>query len=56
MLLGAQDGNVYEALYEAAKQSELNQRDPFLGYNDVVRRHLDLELLQEESERLRSRM
>ena len=29
--IGRYDGNVYEALYEAAKKSSLNHRDPTLG-------------------------
>jgi len=44
--LGRHDGNVYEALYESAKRSELNLRDPFDGYYEHLRPHLDLEFLQ----------
>ena len=33
--IGRYDGNVYEALYEAAKLSNLNDRDPFEGYGTV---------------------
>jgi len=44
--LGRHDGNVYEALYESAKRSELNLRDPFDGYYEHLRPQLDLEFLQ----------
>jgi len=44
--LGKSDGNVYEALYEAAKKSPLNLRDPFDGYQEHLRPHLDLEFLK----------
>jgi acyl-CoA oxidase len=44
--IGMHDGNVYEALYEAAKKSNLNDRDPFDGYSEVLRPRLDIELLK----------
>uniref|UniRef100_A0A6A7GC50 Peroxisomal acyl-coenzyme A oxidase 1 isoform X1 n=1 Tax=Hirondellea gigas TaxID=1518452 RepID=A0A6A7GC50_9CRUS len=44
--IGRYDGNIYEALFESAKKSELNQMDPFLGYEDVLRPYLDLEFLK----------
>jgi len=47
--LGSHDGNVYEALYEAAKKSPMNQTDPFDGYHEYLRPHLDLELLKEKN-------
>lgn len=44
--LGRYDGNVYEALYEAALKSELNRTDPFEGYNEYLRRFLDLDMIR----------
>jgi acyl-CoA oxidase len=44
--IGGYDGNVYEALYESAVKSPLNQKDPFEGYSEVLRPYLDLEFLQ----------
>jgi len=45
-VLGHSDGNVYEALYEAAKKSPLNLRDPFDGYQEYLRPQLDLEFIK----------
>jgi len=33
--IGGFDGNVYENLWEGAKKSELNERDPFSGYEHI---------------------
>ena len=44
--IGRYDGNVYEALVEAANKSEMNKVDPFEGYEDSLRPHLDLEFLK----------
>eukprot|EP01090_Pellita_catalonica_P003340 TRINITY_DN13011_c0_g1_i1.p1 TRINITY_DN13011_c0_g1~~TRINITY_DN13011_c0_g1_i1.p1 ORF type:complete len:596 (-),score=88.12 TRINITY_DN13011_c0_g1_i1:18-1805(-) len=44
-VLGRSDGNVYEALYESARKSRLNQTVPFLGYK-FLRPHLDLDFLK----------
>eukprot|EP01083_Nonionella_stella_P158539 516178_1 len=44
--LGRADGNVYEALFESAKKSELNQMKTFPGYEDIIRPRLDLDFLQ----------
>jgi len=44
--IGRFDGKVYEALYEAAQRSAFNKHDPFEGYEDVLRPHLDLEFLK----------
>eukprot|EP01096_Ripella_sp_DP13-Kostka_P008124 TRINITY_DN301_c0_g2_i3.p1 TRINITY_DN301_c0_g2~~TRINITY_DN301_c0_g2_i3.p1 ORF type:complete len:1349 (-),score=671.96 TRINITY_DN301_c0_g2_i3:116-4162(-) len=44
--IGSSDGNVYEALYEAAKRSPLNQVPVFEGYEEYLRPHLDLDLLK----------
>jgi flavocytochrome c len=43
--IGRYDGNVYEALWESAQLSILNQRDPFLGY-EVMQPYLDRDLLK----------
>eukprot|EP01012_Entosiphon_sulcatum_P057344 TRINITY_DN810_c0_g1_i1.p1 TRINITY_DN810_c0_g1~~TRINITY_DN810_c0_g1_i1.p1 ORF type:complete len:686 (+),score=83.60 TRINITY_DN810_c0_g1_i1:2454-4511(+) len=45
--LGRHDGNVYEALYEHAKKSPLNARDPFDGYEQHLRPLLDLDFLRD---------
>jgi acyl-CoA oxidase len=42
--IGKYDGNIYEELFEAAKRSEINQVDPFVGY-DEMRKYLDLKFL-----------
>jgi acyl-CoA oxidase len=44
--IGRHDGNVYEALYEMAQKSPLNLQDPFVGYEEFLRPHLDLESLK----------
>eukprot|EP01118_Nematostelium_gracile_P012697 TRINITY_DN4676_c0_g1_i1.p1 TRINITY_DN4676_c0_g1~~TRINITY_DN4676_c0_g1_i1.p1 ORF type:complete len:1338 (-),score=335.21 TRINITY_DN4676_c0_g1_i1:47-4060(-) len=44
--IGGYEGNVYEALYSEALESPLNQTDPFDGYQDYLRPHLDLEFLK----------
>jgi hypothetical protein len=43
--LGRYDGNVYEALFEAAYHSPLNTGKPFKGYEEL-RKSLDLEFLK----------
>ena len=43
--IGRKDGNVYEALYEAAKKSTLNQIEPFDGYDEVLKPRLDQQFL-----------
>jgi len=48
--LGRHDGNVYEAIYEAAKQNPLNQTGKMVGWEDFSSQ-LDLEFLREEAER-----
>jgi acyl-CoA oxidase len=45
--IGRKDGNVYEALYEAAKRSSLNREDPFVGYTQIWSPRLDKDFLQE---------
>eukprot|EP01097_Dermamoeba_algensis_P003639 TRINITY_DN2503_c0_g2_i3.p1 TRINITY_DN2503_c0_g2~~TRINITY_DN2503_c0_g2_i3.p1 ORF type:complete len:137 (+),score=29.84 TRINITY_DN2503_c0_g2_i3:183-593(+) len=47
--IGRYDGNIYEALYESAQKSVLNLRDPFDGYNEYLRPHLDLEFLSKKN-------
>ena len=49
-VIGKYDGNVYEALYEAAKRSLMNKSDPFLGYDTGLRPLLDLEYLKKGRE------
>jgi len=44
--IGSYDGNVYERLFEAAKKSPLNQRDPFDGYEEILRPRLDVDILK----------
>ncbi|KAL1921131.1 uncharacterized protein VTP21DRAFT_10847 [Calcarisporiella thermophila] len=44
--IGRYDGNIYEALYEAAARSKLNEVDPFDGYNELLRPYLDIEFLK----------
>jgi hypothetical protein len=44
--LGRYDGNVYEALYEAALKSELNRSDPFDGYHEYLQRFLDMDMIR----------
>lgn len=44
--LGRKDGNVYEALFDAAQKSILNQSDPFDGYEKYLKPHLNKDLLK----------
>lgn len=44
--IGRKDGNVYEALFEAAKKSRINKHVPFVGYETVLKPHLDAEYLK----------
>jgi acyl-CoA oxidase len=44
--IGRYDGNVYEALYDFARKSPLNQQEVFDGYQEVLRPHLDIEFLK----------
>ena len=46
--IGSYDGNVYEALYESAKRSSLNQEDPISSYA-FLRPILDKEFLSQRS-------
>lgn len=43
--IGRYDGNVYEALFDAAQRSTLNQTDPFDGYKHLAP-HLNTKLLK----------
>ena len=47
--LGAYDGNVYESLYDNARNSELNACEVFDGYEELLRPHLDLDFLRQRS-------
>jgi len=44
--IGRYDGNVYEALFDSAQKSILNQIDPFVGYEEYLKPHLNKELLK----------
>jgi acyl-CoA oxidase len=44
--IGRYDGNVYEALFDSAQKSVLNQKDPFDGYEEYLKPHLNKELLK----------
>eukprot|EP00005_Dracoamoeba_jomungandri_P012469 CAMPEP_0174275486 /NCGR_PEP_ID=MMETSP0439-20130205/59850_1 /TAXON_ID=0 /ORGANISM="Stereomyxa ramosa, Strain Chinc5" /LENGTH=726 /DNA_ID=CAMNT_0015367591 /DNA_START=8 /DNA_END=2188 /DNA_ORIENTATION=+ len=55
-VIGGYDGNVYEGLYESAKKSELNQTDPFDGYEEYLRPGLDLDYLAEGKKKYLSRL
>ena len=43
--IGRHDGNVYEALYAAAKASTLNVAEPFEGYEELLKPRLDTAFL-----------
>jgi acyl-CoA oxidase len=47
--LGCYDGNVYEALYDGATRSRLNQQVPFRGYKKYLQPHLDLDFLKQRA-------
>jgi len=44
--IGRYDGNVYEALFDAAQHSTLNRTEVFQGYEEVLRPHLNLDLIK----------
>lgn len=44
--IGRYDGNVYEALFEAAEKSRLNRVDPYEGYQESFDKHLNKEFLK----------
>eukprot|EP00755_Sulcionema_specki_P023178 Sspe_Gene.78272::Locus_48968_Transcript_2_2_Confidence_0.667_Length_2564::g.78272::m.78272/K00232/E1.3.3.6, ACOX1, ACOX3; acyl-CoA oxidase len=44
--LGRYDGNVYEALYEHARDAPLNTTGPFKGFTEYVKPHLDHKFLE----------
>lgn len=50
--LGRYDGNVYEALYNAALKSDLNQTDPFKGYEKMVKPRMDTKFLKQGNSKL----
>ena len=47
--IGRYDGNVYEALVQAAKDSALNQKDRFVAWDELVKPHLDTEFLANQN-------
>jgi len=44
--IGRYDGNVYEALFDSAQKSILNQIDPFIGYEKYLQPYTNKELLK----------
>jgi acyl-CoA oxidase len=44
--IGRYDGNVYEALFDAAQKSVLNRTDPFDGFEEFLKPHLNKDLLR----------
>lgn len=51
--VGRKDGNVYEALFDAAVASSMNKQDPFVGYEKVLRPLLDLDFMRNGDEGMR---
>ena len=53
--LGRHDGNVYEALFQSTKLNPINDtaNEPFDGYQEVLRPHLDLEFIKDHAEMVR---
>ena len=51
--LGRHDGDVYNALFNAAKASPLNKIDPFPGYAEHLRPHLDLDFIADQKTKQR---
>lgn len=52
--IGKFDGNVYEALFDHAQKSLLNQADPFDGYEEYLKPHLNKDLLKNGNKRIAS--
>lgn len=50
--IGKYDGNVYEALLNAARRTPINQSDPFEGYEEHLKPHLDREFLSHHNKYL----
>lgn len=50
--IGRKDGNVYEALFNAALKSDLNQTDPYKGYEELVKPRQDAKFLKQRNSRL----
>ncbi len=48
--IGKYDGNIYEALFQSAQRSVLNNTDPIEGYQEL-RPYLDLEMLKQGNQR-----
>jgi acyl-CoA oxidase len=44
--IGRFDGNIYEALFDSAQKSILNQIDPFIGYEKYLKPYTNKELLK----------
>ena len=45
--IGLYSGNVYEELVKHARMSKMNQKEPFDGYEKVLKPHLDREFLKQ---------
>jgi acyl-CoA oxidase len=43
--IGRYDGNVYESLVNAARRNPVNLKDPFPGYEEYLKPHLDQKFL-----------
>jgi flavocytochrome c len=50
--IGRHDGNVYEALYDAAQKSSLNKDDVFEGYEKYLKPHMNKQLLSEGNKKV----
>jgi acyl-CoA oxidase len=52
--IGRYDGNIYEELFDSAQKSVLNRSDPFDGYKEHLRPHLNIELLKRGNKQIPS--
>jgi hypothetical protein len=52
--IGRYDGKVYESLYQAAKMSPLNRKDPFPGYEEHLKPILDLDFVKDKAQMQRA--
>jgi len=53
--IGSSDGNAYESLVVAASKSVLNKVEPFEGWDEALKPHLDLEFLKQGNQALLSK-
>jgi len=54
--IGRYDGNVYEALFDHAQKSILNQSDPFDGYVEYLKPHLNKDLLKNGNRKITGKL